>query len=426
MSLPIENRNFRSQIYQSLQIELDKAVLENRQIGLLLVKLDGLINVEVNMGFELVEILSKKVYARLIPLVSEPKFVSQISLNTFLVIVPQALNHAHLNIVGLRVIKEIKKSMLVEHESVTLFASVGASLSSECPGGELLFSGALVALEQNLVSDQNVTIFTPELSRQLKKKWDLKKDINIALHENQFELYFQPKINLNTGEASGAEALIRWIHPSHGIISPDEFIPVSETTGQIQEISEWVIKSGIRQLSSFLENDPEFKLSVNVSANNLASSDLLTLIKDTLLIWNVPAKNLVVEVTETAIMSDATSSLHLLNSIREIGVGVSIDDFGTGYSSLAYFKNIPATEIKIDRSFVDQVNSNSQDETIVSLIVLLAKEFEFDLVAEGIETQQVLETISKLGCNYGQGYYFSKPLCFDEFNAWLGSYKGTN
>ena len=422
MFLPIHKNQHRLQLYDYLQKVIELSQVEQRKIAILLVKIDGLSNLEINSDFEHVELVSKKVLARIISLVSNPELVIQISMDTFVVILPKALNASHLNIVGLRIVNLIKQKITIdENETCVLYASVGASLAKEQSTGESLFKNALIALEESQLGTQLVTVYD-DLSIHIKKKWDLKKDIGLALHHDQFELYFQPKIDLVTNRVYGAEALIRWKHPEHGMIPPDEFIPISESTGQIQAITEWVIKSGISQLASFLELDPEFKLALNISVNNLASQDLLILLQDCLSIWNVSPKNLILEVTETAIMTDAESSLHLLSSLRKMGLGVSIDDFGTGYSSLAYFKEIPATEIKIDRSFVDKVISNSQDETIISLIILLAKEFDLTLVAEGIETKKVLERITTLGCDYGQGYYFTKPLEFNNFIKWYQSY----
>jgi len=414
----IENRAYRLKLYDFIQSQLNTADLDERQMALALIKFKDLSSLEVNLGFYALEEISKCLFERLVSITKNHDLVLQTSIDTFLLVVPKVLNHGHAKLVANRISDEMKRKIQVEQDIIQLESLIGIAISGDVSSGESLYKNALIAIEKGILSDKNYALYEPVFSQQLKKNWDLKNAINIALHENQFELYFQPKISLKENKVLGGEALIRWNHPQHGLVAPNDFIPVAEESGQIKAITDWVIKSSIRLLSSIIKSNPEFKLSINISANNLGTTELVIIIEDMLLIWDVPANNLILEITETAIIKDTKSTLHQLEIIRAKGVGVSIDDFGTGYSSLSYFKHLPVTEIKIDKSFIDNLLDDNQDEKIIALIISLAKQFELDVVAEGVENKATLEQLKVLGCDLAQGYYFSKPLPFDEFVDW--------
>lgn len=423
MELLVDNAKQRAKLYNHLQLQLDVAKNENRQLALVLIKIQELKFLEVNIGFSALELVSKRIQARLLNSSKDHRLVIHTSLDSFLVIIPNMLNKGHLSIVAEILSREIRAAIKIEHETIELVPSIGIAASVDCDNdGETLYQNALIAIENGKLSNICNMVYEPQFKQQMKKIWDLKRDIEEAIYDNQFELYFQPKISLKKMKLCGAEALIRWNHPSYGLINPTDFIHIAEKSGQIHSITEWVIKSAVRHLAKLIKCMPEFRLSINISANNLDSADLMLLLEDTLSIWDVPAGNLVIEVTETAIMSDAKSSLSQLKYVRGLGIGVSIDDFGTGYSSLAYFKKIPATELKIDKSFIDNILENTEDRHIVSLIIFLAKRFNLDVVAEGIESKKILEEICNLQCDYAQGFYFSEPLCYDEFIEWVTQY----
>jgi len=392
-------------------------------MALALIKLKDFSSLEVNLGFYTLEAMSKRLLVRLVSITKDHNLVVQVAIDSFLMVIPKVLNQGHAKLIASRISDELKRIIQVDQDIIQLVSQIGIAISGDSSSGESMYNNALIAIEKGMLSDKNYALYQPIFSQQLRKKWDLKNDINIALHDNQFELYLQPKISLKDNQILGAEALIRWNHPKHGLVGPNDFIPVAEESGQIKAITDWVIKSAIRLLSSIIKFKPEFKLSINISANNLGTTELIVLIEDTLSIWNVATKNLILEVTETAIIKDAKSTLHQLETIREKGIGISIDDFGTGYSSLAYFKHLPATEIKIDKSFVDNLLDDNQDKKIVALIISLAKQFELDVIAEGVEDETTLKELKYLNCDLAQGYYFSKPLPFDEFIEWVKNFE---
>lgn len=423
MQINIQNTNERLAIYQSLQQQIDEALQDKRQVGVLLIKLQDFNDLEAVVGFIALELISKRIQARLLSIAKDHRAVIQLSLDTFIVVIPKMLNIGHLKIVAESLSRVIRTAVNFESESIELKPSIGISASEDSEhNGQLIYENALIAMQRSYLQGSYCVAFERKFREQMKRDWDLKKDIETAIRDNQFELYFQPKIELKSMKVSGAEALIRWNHPIHGLITPHNFIPLSEQSGQIQIITSWVVKSAIQRLSDVLKENPNFNLSINISVNNLNSPDLVFLLQDSLSIWNVPAERLTIEVTETAIMSDQKSSLEQLEKIRELGVHISIDDFGTGYSSLAYFKHIPATEIKIDRSFIENLLVDSQDRNIVALIIFLAKQFDLKVVAEGVETKKSVNEICKLQCDYAQGFYFSQPLPYNEFIKWMNGF----
>ncbi len=423
MIVNIQNTNERLSVYQALQDQIDEASRDKRQVGVLLIKLQDFNDLEAVVGFVSLELISKRIQARLLSVAKDHRSVIQLSLDTFIVVIPKMLNIGHLKIVAESLSRVIRSAVKFESESIELKPSIGISSSEDSEhNGQLIYENALIAMQRSYSEGSYCVAFEREFREQMKRDWDLKKDIESAIRDNQFELYFQPKVELKSMKVSGAEALIRWNHPSHGLITPHNFIPLSEQSGQIQIITSWVVKSAIQHLSTILKENPQFNLSVNISVNNLNSPDLVYLLQDTLSIWDVPADRLTIEVTETAIMSDQKSSLEQLEKIRALGVNISIDDFGTGYSSLAYFKHIPATEIKIDKSFIENLLIDPQDRNIVALIIFLAKQFELKVVAEGVETKTSVNEICNLQCDFAQGFYFSQPLPYNDFIEWMKSF----
>ncbi len=422
-NLIVESNKQRNILYNYIKGYLLQAEHNQHDMALLFIKIRDLRQLEINIGHDALELISKKIQARLFSTIEKIELILHTALDTFVVIVPKSLNQGHAEIIANKILLKIQAPIKTAQQAIKLTPVIGISSSENCQSNEKkLYLNALIAFENANANNLACTYFQSEFEHEMNRVWNVKKDIDQAIVDNQFELYFQPKISLNNMEVSGAEALIRWNHPIYGIVSPNSFIPIAENSNQIDAITEWVIKSALRKLSSILKIMPYFSLSINISANNLDSNDLLMILKDNLAIWGVAAKNLIIEVTETTIMRDAKSSLSQLQKIRDIGVGVSIDDFGTGYSSLAYFKNIPATELKIDKSFIDNLLNNSHDRDIVSLIILLAKRFELKVVAEGIENSDVLKEICDLQVDFSQGFYFSPPLCYNDFMLWCKNF----
>jgi diguanylate cyclase (GGDEF)-like protein len=256
-----------------------------------------------------------------------------------------------------------------------------------------------------------VQVYAPGMNTATQGSFQLESDLHRALELGQFELYYQPRVNTATGAVRGAEALIRWIHPDRGMIAPDEFIPVAEECGLIGPIGEWVLREACRQARAWQDGEVgRLRISVNLSPLQFRQSSIIQVVRDALSQSGLAANCLELELTESAVMSDPEESIAILEQLSATGVLVSVDDFGTGYSSMSYLSRFPIDILKIDRIFISEIASRSEDASIVRAIVSLAHSLKLKVVAEGVETQAQLEFLKSLGCDEYQGYAFSRPV----------------
>ncbi len=262
----------------------------------------------------------------------------------------------------------------------------------------------------------NCRRYAPGMDAGIEDRVQLESDLHNALALNQFELHYQPKVDTRTGEVRSAEALIRWVHPIRGIVSPADFIPLAEECGLIGAIGEWVIREACRQTRAWQDDGmPMLRVSVNLSASQFRDSGLADSIRSALDDAGLEARYLEVELTESAVMNDPEKSIAILEHLSAMGVLVSVDDFGTGYSSMSYLRRFPIDKLKIDRVFIDEIVSRPEDASIVRAIVSLAHSLLLKVVAEGVETPAQLDFLKTAGCDEYQGYHFSRPLPAAQF-----------
>ena len=246
-------------------------------------------------------------------------------------------------------------------------------------------------------------------------------ELNRALGEDEFQLYFQPIVDTHTGRVGGFESLIRWFHPERGMVPPNEFITTAEQTGLIKEMGDWIITEACRKLSHIAErmpqvirDNPDFFISINLSAKQFIFPDLFSHVIDVLKAHRLTARNIKFEITESILMDNPDTAMVILQKFKEQGFRIAIDDFGTGYSSLSYLHTFPIDTLKVDRSFVISMQDNHTSMNIVNAIIGLARAINLTVIAEGVETEQQLNDLKKLNCDMVQGYYFHKPMPFDE------------
>jgi len=251
--------------------------------------------------------------------------------------------------------------------------------------------------------------------------WDIEGALECALENHQLSLHYQPKISAHTGKPIGAEALMRWNHPTRGLIPPTKFIPVAERIGIMPKLTWWCLNTALRERRNWGEGTDNMSVAVNISALDLTDVGFIDAATNATGIWNTRPDLLCLEVTEGLLMHDISLSAGILNKLHRHGIRISIDDFGTGYSSLAYFKQLPADELKIDRTFITNILKDELDHHIVSTIIQMANKFHLDIVAEGVESQMQQQALTKLGCDIIQGYHVSRPMPQDEFIAWIAS-----
>lgn len=257
-------------------------------------------------------------------------------------------------------------------------------------------------------------------------KWELLNDLDRAMQQDELELYYQPKLCIKSHDhlahknAHHSEALIRWPTADHGLIAPDITIPLIEHLGSELDLINWLVNTALKHLSE-TDNLYDCGVSVNIPANSVTSKALYELVAQALAMWNVEPQRLTLEITEDVLIKDKELAFDYLSKVRETGVRVSIDDFGTGYSSLAYFKHIPADELKIDRVFVKNMLHNEADRKIVKLIIDLAHTFQLEVVAEGVEDNHTLDLLKDMGCDYAQGFLISHPIPYQDYLQWLAA-----
>jgi len=288
----------------------------------------------------------------------------------------------------------------------------------------LLRSAEIASLDGRR-SKKPVCFFDEQSAQQLFDDWGLEQRLQAALESGDLSLHFQAKTCVSSGNVIGAEGLMRWHDPEFGPISPEVFIDLAEATGQIVELTEFAIQTACRRLSEWSDLLPNLRIAINITPSIVTSTDIIEVLKSATKIWNVSADRLTLEVTENALIEDPNLSHDVLTKIRELGCQVSIDDFGTGYSSLAYLKEIPADELKIDRTFVMGMLNDAGDYKIVEHTIGIAKSFGLSVVAEGIESEATLLELQKLGCDYAQGYYISKPLPAEKFADFCRNYSAS-
>ena len=264
-----------------------------------------------------------------------------------------------------------------------------------------------------------VFVYDPDIDGHTPARLALVGEVRTALERNELVMHYQPKISISTGEVVGAEALVRWQHPTRGLVFPDEFIPVAEHTGLIGPLTRYVLDASVAQARRWADIGRPLPVAVNLSARNLLDERLPEEVSALLAKHGVAAALLHVEVTESALITEPVRARRLLEQLAALGVQISIDDFGAGYTSLGQLKTLPVSELKIDRSFVMTMAEDARDALIVHSVVDLGHNLGLTIVAEGVETAEALSVLAEFGCDVAQGYHLARPATVDAFDAWM-------
>jgi len=320
-----------------------------------------------------------------------------------------------------RILEAIAQPINVKIKTCLVSASIGVSLyplDDEDP--DILMRHADQAMYIAKQSGKNrFHIYDPDLDRSARDQHEFLKSIRYALEHNEFELFYQPKINLLTKELVGVEALIRWRHPERGLLSPAEFLSYIENTDLDIEIGEWVIATALTQIDQWIKSGIDIEVSINISGYHLESQDFTSNLQQQLANFpGIPFCKLQIEVLETVALNDMAIVRTIIESCGKIGVGFALDDFGTGYSSLLYLSELPVDALKIDYSFVRDMLEDKRDLAIVQGIIALSKAFDRQTVAEGIETKEQFQALLNMGCELGQGYGIARPMPANELIQW--------
>jgi diguanylate cyclase (GGDEF)-like protein len=326
--------------------------------------------------------------------------------------------------VASRIHEELSRSFPWRKKKVSFSVQIGVAMAdSSYTYPEDLVRDADLAMYQVKVNGSSKPVcFTTGMRERTLRLLQLEAELRNAIETNELVLYYQPEVDLASRSVIGFEALVRWIHPERGIVTPAEFIPIAEETGLILPLGDWGLTQACQQILAWraLANDGmDMRVSVNLSAKQFGQSDLVERISGILDATGVAGSNLSLEMTESSLMSDADAALKTMQQLRHLGIGLHMDDFGTGYSSLNHLHRFPFDTLKIDRSFVTRMTDQKESHEIVNTIVSLARSLKMSVVAEGIETADQLQWLHSLGCHFGQGYYFAKPMTADTISAMI-------
>jgi diguanylate cyclase (GGDEF)-like protein len=407
----------RSELFTRISTMIEAGVKQNHWLGLLIIDVRDFRTINRVYGFSCGDALLEHIFAELLSLSSSPDLCYHLSNDEFAVLIPNMNTPSLTGLAANKIANELNKDFFWQDVDLVVNVNIGACAIDALGTTEMLVLGAEHALSKAKKDNLIFHIDSIDTLQDDKSELALRADFKRALYENELELFYQPKISLHSDQQFTSEALLRWRHPERGFVPPDTMLPISEKIGLSLELTQWVLNTAFRQLKQWPgKGSPN--IAINISAKVVDSPELLNIVKSSLKIWDMDPGKVTLEVTESAIIDDKKSSFKNLMQLRDLGVRVSIDDFGTGYSSLEYFKDIPADELKIDRSFVTHIDSDDADRKIVSHIIDLAHSFKMGVVAEGIETAEALEIVTSMGCDYGQGYFISRPIPFPDYIDW--------
>ena len=409
----------RRRFLDSLRDFVAIAAKDSTSVGLMLVDVSGLKKVNSTCGYALGDALLSETHHRLISLSKLSDTVFRIGGHGFAFILPQLQNPAFVALAVNKVTAILDDGIALEGRMVSAEPQVGVAVSQQgCSDALVLLAEAEASLRK--VKEGSALSYTEVLGSEASGETvdELEARFENALRDGELELFYQPKIELATDRIASAEALLRWTDDSGvPILSPPAIVSLAAQSGLAFELTQWIASHCIRTLSQW-KGDMEIGLAFNVQANLVHHPDLVSALLDANAIWGVDPGRITVEITEDAIMEDREAGFKSLCQIRDAGMSLSIDDFGTGYSSMSYFQQIPATELKIDQSFVRTLHEDEQNYQLVKIMIEIGHQFGMRVVAEGVENAEGLAALKALGCDCVQGYFITGPLPRDEFEQW--------
>jgi diguanylate cyclase (GGDEF)-like protein/PAS domain S-box-containing protein len=391
-------------------------------VAVLFLDLDGFKYINDSLGHAVGDQLLQSVAKRLESCIRAPDTISRLGGDEFIVLLHGVQNPQDAAIAAGRLLSAVAKGHFIGLRDLHITASIGISIyPDDGLDAETLIQNADTAMYQAKESGRrNCRFFTPEMNARAVERQSIEEDLRHALERNEFTLHYQPKIHLSSGAISGAEALLRWTHPTRGSVPPKQFIPVAEATGLILAIGAWVLREACRQTKVWADRSlPIPSMAVNVSAVEFRSRDFLSGLLATLGESGLDPKSLELEVTESVLMERPEVTAPLLESLRKRGIRVTIDDFGTGYSSLNYLQKLPLDALKIDQSFARPTASNPGDTAILGAIISMGRSLSLRVIVEGIETAGVIDFLKAQGCDEGQGFFLGRPVPPEQFVSLL-------
>jgi diguanylate cyclase (GGDEF)-like protein len=414
----------RALILDRTEQMLARARRTNVSVAALFIDLDGFKTVNDTLGHGFGDQLLQAVAARLGVTMRESDSIGRLGGDEFVVLVDGSTMDSGPELVAERLLAVLREPFFLEGSSggpLTLTASIGIAAGLRSSATLLLRDADIALYQAKADGKDRFAVFAPEMHAVVQERLLLEMDLRDALARQQYYLVFQPIFDLASGGTTGVEALLRWRHPERGVVQPDDFIPLLEDSGMIVEVGRWVLEEACRQGARWHGLGHKLDVSVNVSARQLETDDLIKDVSRALESSGFDARSLIIEITETAIMKSVTAVVPRLAALKAIGVRVAIDDFGTGYSSLAYLQQFPVDTLKIDRSFISTMADSPESGALTHTLVQLGKSLGLETLAEGIEESEQYSALERAHCDSGQGYLFARPLEADAVEEFLAS-----
>ncbi|MEO5372882.1 MAG: EAL domain-containing protein [Alphaproteobacteria bacterium] len=411
-----------------LKQALAYAARGGRSVAVLLLDLDHFKDINDTMGHTAGDLLLQQVAGRLMKCVRNTDTVGRLGGDEFAVVTTELRRVDDVNILARRILDSVAEPYDINGQSVHSTTSIGITLYPDDTGdAQQLMKYADMALFHAKGDGRSIFhYYNKAMEAEIHRRKVLENDMRLALIRQSFILHYQPQIHLPTGRIVGAEALVRWRHEERGLVSPAEFIPLAESTGLIVPLGEWVLRAACEQAVKWRDGGlGDIRMAVNLSAVQFRKSDLVGMVKQTLEETGLPPECLELELTESMVMEDTDKAIDIMRALSKMGVQMSIDDFGTGFSSLSYLKKFPVERLKIDQSFVRNINHDPDDAVIATTIIRLAHNLKLNVVAEGVEQKQQADYLLGEGCDDAQGYYFGRPMAAEDIQAWVKKFRGS-
>ncbi|MDH5225458.1 MAG: EAL domain-containing protein, partial [Actinomycetota bacterium] len=405
---------------QRLADAIDAAREREGRIAVMLMDLDHFKEVNDTLGHHFGDMLLKEIGPRLSTVLREEDMMARLGGDEFGVLLPDLPDDQVAFSIAERLLEELEVPVSVEGLALDVSGSIGLAIfPTQSQNAESLLRRADVAMYAAKEGGGGYELYAPTMDQNNPTRLTLVSQVRPAIEREEFEMYYQPKVRLSDGRVAGAEALIRWHHPERGMVPPDEFIPLVEKTVLLGPLTTYVMEHVMRQWRAWADDGTPIPLAINLSPRSLLDRQLPETVSRMLDQYDVPPSYMRMELTESFLMADSGRSHAVLDELANIGISLSIDDFGTGYSSLSHLKRLPVDEIKIDRSFVMDMQTDNNDLMIVRATVDLGKNMGLKVVAEGVEDRETFDQLADFGCDEAQGFYISRPMPLDDFTMWL-------
>jgi EAL domain-containing protein (putative c-di-GMP-specific phosphodiesterase class I)/GGDEF domain-containing protein len=402
-------------------VDLIQRTLESGCTAMALVVVDvaEVSKLQARIGFDAAEQILDAIAGRFTSVIADRGTACRFGDGRYCVLVRDVRNKGHAQLAAEKLLRVADEALAANAVSIRPAMPTGIALwPSQAESAVQLLRHAQLAATTARYKGERIRVFDADAATQILKPWELGDAYAKALETSSLSVFYQPKIRIADRQVAGTEALLRWIENGKPVATPDVFIPLAEEAGSMHDTTWYVLSNALRD-SAALGSLP---VAVNISPAMLHEREFIEMVRSAVDNWHVPEGHLTLEVTEGAVIADFELSAKRLAKVRDLGVRIALDDFGTGYSSLAYFKKLPADELKIDKAFVLRMQQDKEDQHMVDTIVRLAHHFGLKVVAEGVEDEVALGMLHELGCDYAQGFYFSKALDVGSLRAWLNEY----